>query len=112
VPVKRRAVKGGWFSCATMSVLMSARAPTGCACSTQKAKLSFPREVRATEEALEAVCSEIAALDVSGERVVGIDLRGGPAALLEAVLLERGERVRYIPGTALNKAREAYAGGE
>jgi transposase len=70
------------------------------------------REVRATEEALQAVCSEIAALDVSGERVVGIDLRGGPAALLEAVLLERGERVRYIPGTAVNKAREAYAGGE
>ena len=70
------------------------------------------REVRATEEALQAVCSEIAALDVSGERVVGIDLRGGPAALLEAVLLERGERVRYIPGTAVNKARQAYAGGE
>ena len=69
------------------------------------------REVRATEEALEAVCKEIAALDVSGERVVGIDLRGGPAALLEAVLLERGERVRYIPGTAVNKAREATAGG-
>lgn len=70
------------------------------------------RRVEATEEALEAVCSEMAALDGSGERVVGIDLTGGPAALLEAVLLERGERVRYIPGTAVNKAREAYAGGE
>jgi hypothetical protein len=23
-----------------------------------------------------------------------------------------GEQVRYVPGTAVNKAREAYAGGE
>lgn len=70
------------------------------------------RRVEATEEALEGICSEIAALGVAEERVVGIDLTGGPAALLEAVLLERGERVRYVPGTAVNKAREAYAGGE
>jgi Transposase len=27
-------------------------------------------------------------------------------------LLERGERVRYIPGTAVNKVRDAYSGGE
>jgi hypothetical protein len=27
-------------------------------------------------------------------------------------LLERGERVRYIPGTAVNKVRDAYPGGE
>ncbi len=70
------------------------------------------RRVEVTEEALEALCSQIAALGVSDERVVGIDLRGGPAALLEAVLLGRGEKVRYIPGTAVNKARDAYAGGE
>jgi transposase len=31
---------------------------------------------------------------------------------LEAVLLGRGEQVRYVPGTAVNKAREAYPGGE
>ena len=70
------------------------------------------RRVEATEEALGVLCSEIAALGVPDERVVGIDLTGGPAALLEAVLLERGETVRYLPGTAVNKARDAYAGGE
>src|SRR5215211_9064581 len=70
------------------------------------------RSVEATEEALEACCSGIAELGVADERVVGIDLVGGPAALLEAVLLGRGEEVRYVPGTAVNKAREAYAGGE
>jgi hypothetical protein len=46
------------------------------------------------------------------ERVIGIDLMGGPAALLEAVLLGQGEEVRYVPGTAVNKAREAYFGDE
>ena len=68
------------------------------------------RRVEATEEALEEFCAEIAELGVTDERVVGIDLVGGPAALLEAVLLRRGEKVRYLPGTAVNKAREAYAG--
>lgn len=70
------------------------------------------RRVEAKEEALEMFCSEIAELGVTDERVVGIDLTGGPATLLEAVLLGRGEEVRYVPGTAVNKAREAYAGGE
>jgi transposase len=71
------------------------------------------RKVEATEEALEAACEEIAALGVADdERVLGIDLTGGSATLLEAVLLGRGERVRYVPGGAVNKAREAYAGGE
>ena len=32
--------------------------------------------------------------------------------MLEALLLERGERVRYVSGTTVNKMREAYAGGE
>jgi Transposase len=59
------------------------------------------RRVEATEEALEAACEEIAELGVADERVVGIDLTGGPAMLLEAVLLGRGERVRYVPGTAV-----------
>ena len=45
------------------------------------------RRVEATEEALEAFCKEIAELGLTDERVLGIDLVGGPAALLEAVLL-------------------------
>jgi transposase len=66
------------------------------------------RRVEATEEDLEAACSEIAAL--SGERTVGIDLMGGPATLLEAVLLERGEKIFHVPGIAVNRARDAYPG--
>jgi hypothetical protein len=68
------------------------------------------RRVEVTEEALEAVCSEIPALEVSDERVVGIDLTGGPGHCWRRYC--SGEKVRYMPGTAVSKAREAYAGGE
>ena len=77
----------------------------------EEGEMILSRRVEATEEALEAACKEIAALGVADdERVLGIDLTGGPAALLEAVLLGRGEKVRYVPGTAVNKARETYPG--
>ena len=66
------------------------------------------RRVEATEEGLEPSCSEIEQL--GGERTVGIDLLGGPATLLEAVLLERGESVFHVPGIAVNRARDAYPG--
>ena len=70
------------------------------------------KRVDAMEEHLEAACSEIAALGDVAERVIGVDMLGGPATLLQTILLERGERVRYIPGTAVNKVRDAYPGGE
>jgi hypothetical protein len=66
------------------------------------------RRVEATEEDLEAVCSEVERL--GGERTVGLDLVGGPATLLEAILLERGESVFHVPGVAVNRARDAYPG--
>jgi transposase len=65
-------------------------------------------KVEATEEDLEVACSQIEAL--GGERTIGIDLLGGPATLLEAVLLERGERILHVPGIAVNRARDAYPG--
>ncbi len=40
------------------------------------------KRVEATEEQVEAVCSEIAALGDVEERVIGVDLLGGPATLL------------------------------
>lgn len=35
---------------------------------------------------------------------------GEPATLLEAVLLGRGERVLYVPGRTVDRARDAYRG--
>jgi transposase len=66
------------------------------------------RKVEATEKDLEVLCSEIARL--GGECLIGIDLVGGPATLLETILLERGERVFHVPGVAVNRARDAYRG--
>ena len=70
------------------------------------------RRAEATEDELEGVGSEIATLGSAEARVIGIDLLGGPATFLEMVLLERGERVRCLPVTAVNKVRDAYPGGE
>ena len=70
----------------------------------------FSRRVEATERDLEACREEIAALGDPGERKAAIDILGGPAALLEAVLLSAGERVFHLPGMAVNRAREGYRG--
>ena len=70
------------------------------------------RRVEATEERIEETLSEISELGEPADCVVGIDILGGPATMLEVVLLERGEQVRYVSGTAVNKLREVYAGGE
>jgi transposase len=70
------------------------------------------RRVEATEANIEAALSEIERLCGRGERMVGLDLTGGPATLLEAILLGRGERVFRVSGIAVNRAREAYVGGE
>lgn len=74
----------------------------------EEGEVALSRKVEATERDLEDCCKEIVAL--GGERRVGTDLLGGPAALLEAVLLDRGERVFHLPGTAVNRAREGYHG--
>ncbi len=66
------------------------------------------RRVEATERDMEACCEEIAAL--GGERRIGVDLLGGPAMLLEALLMGRGERVFHLPGMAVNRARDSYRG--
>lgn len=68
------------------------------------------RRVQAEEWDIEVCCEEIVALGSHGERRVATDLVGGPAALLEAILLERGERVFHLPGIAVNRARDGYRG--
>lgn len=70
------------------------------------------RKVWATEEDIEAAYAEIMEFDGAGECAFCIDITGGPATLLEAVLLGHGEQVFYLPGMAVNRARDTYAGGE
>lgn len=47
-----------------------------------------------------------------GELTVAIDLMGGVASLLTAMLLEAGIRLVHVPGLVVNRARRASKGGE
>lgn len=47
-----------------------------------------------------------------GPATVGIDILGGIAALLEAMLLDAGLAVVHVPGLAVNRARRGTTGGE
>jgi transposase len=47
-----------------------------------------------------------------GEITVGIDLMGGIASLLTAMLIEAGIRLVHLPGLVVNRARRATKGGE
>ena len=66
------------------------------------------RRVGTDERELESCLGEIEAL--GGERTVAIDLLGGSAAMLTALLLGRGERVFFVPGMAVSRARDGYHG--
>ena len=47
-----------------------------------------------------------------GEVMVGIDLMGGIASLLTAMLLDAGIPLVHVPGLVVNRARRATKGGE
>ena len=74
----------------------------------EEGEVILSRRVEAEEQDIESCCEEIESL--GGDRMVATDLLGGPAALLEAILIDRGERVFHLPGTAVNRARDGYRG--
>jgi transposase len=60
--------------------------------------------------AIEALLAELGALP--GECTIGLDVLGGIATLLSAMLLAAGQRVIHVPGLAVNRARQGTTGGE
>jgi hypothetical protein len=50
------------------------------------------------------------ALSLAEEIVWAVDQPGGSAALLLALLWERSQRVFYVPGLTVDRARDAYRG--
>ena len=60
--------------------------------------------------AIEALIAELGALP--GECTIGLDVLGGIATLLSAMLLAAGQRVVHVPGLAVNRARQGTTGGE
>jgi transposase len=66
------------------------------------------RRVENDEADLSGLIDEVLAL--SGEVVWAIDQPGGGAALLLALLWERDQRVLYLPGLSVERARDTYRG--
>ena len=64
------------------------------------------RRVENDEAELVALIEE--ALSLAEDVVWAIDQPGGSAALLLALLWERGQRVIYVPGLTVDRARDAY----
>jgi transposase len=73
-------------------------------------RVMLDRKVDNTAEDITILASELTAL--KGERLVGIDLYGGIATLLSAMLLAAGERLVHVPGLAVNRARQGSVGGQ
>ena len=66
------------------------------------------RKVENDEAELVALIEEV--LSLAQNVVWAIDQPGGSAALLLALLWERGQRVVYVPGLTVERARDAYRG--
>ena len=66
------------------------------------------RKVENDEAKLSELIDE--AFSFAEELVWAIDQPGGPAALLLALLWERGQRVLYVPGLTVDRARDTYRG--
>jgi transposase len=66
------------------------------------------RRVENDEADLSGLIDEVLAL--SKEPLWAVDQPGGSAALLLALLWERDQQVLYLPGLAVERAREAYPG--
>jgi transposase len=68
----------------------------------------FSRRVENDEGSLSALIDEV--LCLAGDLVWAIDQPGGGAALLLALLWEREQKIFYIPGLVVDRARDAYRG--
>ncbi|MEP9390053.1 IS110 family transposase [Mesorhizobium sp. KR9-304] len=71
----------------------------------------FSHAVANDPEGIEALVGELSILEADAT-TVALDLLGGSATLLCAMLAEAGLRVVHTPGLAVNRARQGMRGGE
>jgi transposase len=76
----------------------------------ERAEILLDRKLPNTPEEIDRLIEELRGL--GGQRTVGIDVVGGIAALVSAMLLEAGESIVHVPGLAVNRARQGTTGGE
>ncbi len=77
---------------------------------TQDGRVLLDRKIDNTAQDIGKLAAELAAL--GGERLVGVDLLGGIATLISAMLIGAGERLVHVPGLAVNRARQGSVGGQ
>lgn len=71
----------------------------------------FSHAVKNDPEGIEALIAELVMLEPNAT-TVALDLLGGSATLLCAMLAEAGFRVVHTPGLSVNRARQGMRGGE
>jgi len=74
------------------------------------ARVLLDRAVDNDQAAIERFVADLRGL--GGEVVVGLDITGSLARFLEAILLAEGLRLVHVPGIAVNRAGQGFAGGE
>jgi transposase len=83
------------------------------AISSERSELLIDRRVDNQPVALARLVEELEALHRQhGELRVGVDVVGGIASLLTAMLLEAGIALVHVAGLAVNRARQGTTGGE
>ena len=73
-------------------------------------RVLLSRRVANDEAALSGLIAAVAALAEQDEAVWATDLNAGGAALLLALLADRGQRVLYLPGRIVHHAAATYRG--
>ncbi|MGA5711300.1 IS110 family transposase [Streptomyces cellulosae] len=78
-----------------------------------RGRLLFSHKVDNTPDAITEAVTELLAVQAEhGQIAVGLDIIGGIAGLLTAMLLAEGLHCVHVPGLAVNRARRGSRGGE
>lgn len=84
-----------------------------CAVDQDRAQVLLSRRVGNSPPAIAGLVDELEGLAATrGPLTVGLDMMGGIAALLTAMLHEAGRHLVHVSGLAVNRAREGTSGGE
>jgi transposase len=75
-----------------------------------RGQVVLDQQVANDPDAIDALIHTLDAL--AGQPVIGLDLLGGIATLLQAMLGQAGFRLVHVPGLAVNRARQATRGGQ
>ena len=75
-----------------------------------RGQVVLDQQVANDPDAIDALIHTLDAL--AGQPVIGLDLLGGIATLLQAMLGQAGFRLVHVPGLAVNRARQATSGGQ